>query len=366
MHRLTKNISLAGVPVSTLLLGFAHAAIAGTAPTVVCVTSTAEFQTALANAASGAGDTTIEVAAGTYPIDSMLSYATFDDKSLMIEGGFKPLMDQPCGDPVADASLSILDGGGTSPILDLSNLMVSETVGAIKVRHLTFQHSLGAALGARALGSGAQVDIDSNVFVDNSSPADGGDVLSAGAVGVVRVANNLIAGNSSDGFTVSITAAVASGAPPHSGIFTNNTVTSNTSSANYASVFINPPIGATFSLSNNIVWGNLGGDDLRITTPGSFNSGPSTLANNDIGTFSGINYTETDDVNVDPRFAGGGSYALASDSSLIDAGTNAAPGGTGTYDLAGLARIVAIRSDTPVVDIGAYELQDRIFQNGFD
>ncbi|MEO5561354.1 MAG: choice-of-anchor Q domain-containing protein [Dokdonella sp.] len=366
MRRLINNILLGGVPVSTLLLGFAQTAIAGTAPTVVCVTSTAEFQTALANAASSLGDTTIEVAAGTYPIDSVLSYVTFDEKALTIEGGFKPLMDQPCGDHVADASLSILDGGGTSPILDLSNFLVAANMGAIKVRHLTFQHSLGAALHANTYGSATQVDIDSNVFVDNSSPADGGGVLFAGAVGVVRVANNLFAGNTSGGITVFLTAAVASGTPPHSGIFTNNTVTSNTTGANYASVFINTPVGATFSLSNNIVWGNFGGDDLRLTLPGSIDSGPSTLANNDIGTFSGINFTETDDVNVDPRFVGGGSYALASDSPLIDAGTNAAPGGTGTYDLAGLARIVAIRSDTPVVDIGAYELQDLIFKDGYD
>lgn len=361
MRRLINRISLGGMPVSTLLLGFAQAAIAGTAPTIVCVTSTAEFQTALTNAASSAGDTTIEVAAGTYPIDSVLSYATFDDKTLTIEGGFKPLGGQPCGDHVADASLSILDGGGTSPILQLSDF---HGVGAITVRHLTFQHSLGSALN---VGSGpAHVDIDGNVFVDNSSPAEGGGILAAVATGEVRVANNLVAGNTSGGFTLAVGASVAYGAPPHSGIFTNNTVTFNTSGATYATVFINPPTGATFSVANNIVWGNFGGDDVRVTIPGSFASGPSTLANNDIGTLSGINITETDDVNVDPRFIGTGSYALASDSPLIDAGMNAAPGGTGTYDLMGLARIVAIRSDTPVVDVGAYELQDVIFKDGYD
>jgi hypothetical protein len=46
---------------------------------------------------------------------------------------------------------------------------------------------------------------------------------------------------------------------------------------------------------------------------------------------------------------------------LIDQGMDAPYGGVGDYDVGGRERVVS-----DAVDIGGYELQDAVFENGFD
>jgi hypothetical protein len=87
-----------------------------------------------------------------------------------------------------------------------------------------------------------------------------------------------------------------------------------------------------------------------------------SLYSNDIGTYSGTPGSETGDVPVDPLFVDvvQGNYHLRATSPLIDQGVAAPDGNAGDYDAAGDPRVVG------AVDIGAYELQDLIFVDGFD
>lgn len=68
-------------------------------------------------------------------------------------------------------------------------------------------------------------------------------------------------------------------------------------------------------------------------------------------------------IGVDPLFvdAANGNYRLQSNSPARDAGTASPPGGLGLFDLDGKPRTFG-----SAPDIGAYEIGDRIFKNGFD
>ena len=110
---------------------------------------------------------------------------------------------------------------------------------------------------------------------------------------------------------------------------------------------------------NNVLCGNTG-DDLHIFVNISV---AITLAHNDICSMdtSTVNLIQIANLNMDPGFVGNGDYRLRGDSPLRDAGDNNPPGGTGSVDVGGRARVVF-----GTVDIGAHELQDSIFSDGFD
>lgn len=109
----------------------------------------------------------------------------------------------------------------------------------------------------------------------------------------------------------------------------------------------NPGIGlylvpnSTITLFNTIAFGN--GADLSVP------NGTVGQGNNLIG--------------VDPHFVDPalGNYRLVGDSPARDAGTATPPGGLGLFDLDGNARTFG-----PAPDIGAYEIGDEIFKDGFE
>ena len=138
------------------------------------------------------------------------------------------------------------------------------------------------------------------------------------------------------------------------------------------------------AISNNVFWNN-GGTDLMTN-----GSGATNLANNDYGTLSGTWATDSNALHVDPGFLALGDFRLRADSPLRDAGDNDAVGGIGSWDAAGAMRL-AVNSplrdggnNSPIggtgsfdadgnprvvfgtVDLGAYEIQDVIFKDGFD
>jgi len=111
-------------------------------------------------------------------------------------------------------------------------------------------------------------------------------------------------------------------------------------------------------IANSIVWGN-GGTDLSLTP-----SGAVILDHDDIGTRAvggGVVVTDTSPYLVDPHFVALHDLRLRADSPLRDAGHTAPIGGSGGTDVDGEARVVF-----GIVDIGAHEVQDRIFDEGFD
>jgi len=98
---------------------------------------------------------------------------------------------------------------------------------------------------------------------------------------------------------------------------------------------------STITLYNTIAYGNAG----DLTTFGN----PAQVGNNLIS--------------IDPHFvdAANGDFHIKADSAARDAGTATPPGGLGLFDLDGNPRTYG-----PKPDIGAYEVGDEIFKDGFD
>lgn len=99
--------------------------------------------------------------------------------------------------------------------------------------------------------------------------------------------------------------------------------------------------GSTLTAYNMIAFGNAGGDCSSIGTPVLDSS------------FCGM----------DPHFvdAANGDFHIQADSPARDAGAASPPGGLGLFDLDGNPRTFG-----PAPDIGAYEIGDEIFKDGFN
>ncbi len=159
--------------------------------------------------------------------------------------------------------------------------------------------------------------------IDYTGPQPGAISLLANAGSLqATVVNNTLAGNAT-GFIAS----VASGATL-SGVLANTLVANNANEG----VIIGVTAAAGFSNQSNLIFGN----GSNALTPG-----PGT-------------------VQADPKFVGAGNYHPRNDSPVRDAGNTALAAGL-SVDLDGAQRVVG-----PAIDIGAWELGDSIFANGFD
>jgi hypothetical protein len=334
---------------------------------VVCVTTPAEFQTALTNAETASLATVIEVTAGVYSIDTTLIYNGTTSSALTIEGGYSgSLVHGLCSAQTTDPSLTVLDGGGSQIIMNLSSGSAP-----ITVEYLTFQHGFTDAttLESPALSVGFQntgaFNIANNIFTANTAQTDGLDVISLNNVGDLSFLNNAIVNNTST--TGSILGVLAYGSGTLA--VNNNTISGNSCSALMGSDSLpgdgtNLAIyGSPVNVDNNIFYGNVG-----CTNDIHFNAATASarfyVEHNDIGVeqlaITGT-YSPFHNLSLAPDFVGNGNYKLAPSSPLVNQGDNFATGGIGSVDAAGNPRVVY---DT--VDIGAYELQDDIFKNGFE
>ena len=126
------------------------------------VTNPTEFQTALTTAQANGLDDTINVAAGTYSIGSTLTYTTSQDYDLTIVG--------------AGASTTLLDGGGSVPVMRLSG----EGDGDIRTTGLTLQY--GRMANAGGFGGGLFILNSSNgsIVVDHCTVTNSSSVMNAG------------------------------------------------------------------------------------------------------------------------------------------------------------------------------------------
>jgi hypothetical protein len=157
--------------------------------------------------------------------------------------------------------------------------------------------------------------------LDINGPQPGAIVLRADAGNLdATVLNNTLAGNAT-GFA----ARVGAGASL-TGVLANTIVADSTNRG------VRIDAAAQFSNEHNLVFGN-GSDD--------FTPGPGTIL-------------------ADPRFVGGGDFHPLPNSPVRDAGNTALVADI-DFDLDGAARVLG-----PEVDIGVFELSDRIFADGFD
>jgi hypothetical protein len=200
----------------------------------------------------------------------------------------------------------------------------------------SLQASGGSAAGfagatfSAACDGGCQFDISQNVFDQNvgtiAAQLNIGMASSAGTPSM-NVNDLLVSRGNGNGMQVLLGEGVAH--------LTNLTIADN------AGTGLSFLADSTITLYNTIASGN--GTDILVVGNGA------QEGNNLIG--------------VDPHFidAPHGNYRLQSDSLARDAGDDSPPGGLPAQDLDGYARVFGGH-----VDIGAYEIGDEIFANGFE
>lgn len=316
-----------------------------------CVSTASELRSALADSSDGgtyAGENNdIGLRPGTYATDTGPFHYSNATRGLSIIGGY----DDGCINRLDDPTLSVLDGGHATAVLELHS-----QGGALEVDWLTIRNgeSTGAGAGLYLEGTGGQVTSVSDTIIRDNHAADtaGGIYATVGnnaSDDVLLIESSLIVGNSADnGSSAGVLIVHGSGAT-----FAGNTVSENTTTLPQGIG------GLTFSgngtcncaVMNNIFW-----DNTRIGLwLGNSNV---ALEYNDIGTPGGLPAdTDVGNVSIAPQFVdrNGGDFHLAGDSPLF----GLTPDPIGRFDLDGRSRPRFGRADP-----GAYE--DTIFADGFE
>ncbi len=333
--------------------GVTHAA-------VFCATTSTELQTALDSAKNNGEADTIKIARGIYKPASANGFTFYSNEphSLAIRGGYRYAQGNPCYLPFNSSELTVVDGEGTKALLRISPGSTAD----ISITSMTFRNGTNGGIGA-PIDLGGTVGYVGKISLERIAVRDNVSGLSIQAYneGSISVRNSLFVGNMVNDAWVPM-ANFSTGGTDGSGSleFVGNTVSGNgvILAGKFAPVQLSAQSGA-INAYNNVLCGNTG-DDLHIFVNISV---AITLAHNDICSMdtSTVNLIQIANLNMDPGFVGNGDYRLRGDSPLRDAGDNNPPGGTGSVDVGGRARVVF-----GTVDIGAHELQDSIFSDGFD
>jgi hypothetical protein len=345
-----------------LMLGVAGAfcgCVAAHAATF-CATSSAQLQADLTTAAGNNQSNTIRVYVGTYltPPGGFV-YNTNTNHSLDLEGGWYSLGSGTCDFQAFTGNFSKLDGQVTDAVISLHT---GTTTGNVTVRYFTFQNGLGnpPSLDVITFNSTGAIRVENSLFRNNrvgSASHDKDVVQVASYVGVIYFLDNAIIDNV--GVTTGGTLFLFSNdtADPYAVYMNNNTIAGNTA-ADASPLYGLRPLGqGTFTVSNNIVWNGGPADVLNGSA-----MPPMIFSHNDVDHFQTPPASSVGDINTDPRFRSpaNGNYQIWGNSPARNAGDNSPPGTTRNYDLNGQDRVVF-----GTVDMGAYELQDEIFPNGF-
>ncbi|HEV7491695.1 MAG TPA: choice-of-anchor Q domain-containing protein [Rhodanobacteraceae bacterium] len=330
-----------------------------------CVHNATEFQSALAAASDGSNVDAhvIDVRDGTYLVPSGgFEFFQNTNHRLDIEGGFFGLNGgNGCDLQIQSAAGAILDGrGGQTIFTVISN---GATSGNITFRYLTFQHAGGDAGAFRVvmLSNADTLRVENNLFIDNSTTDGTIDILNQ--VGVTYFLDNAVVGNTVQANLSQSALRIESGPSMSVTAFiNNNTIAGNMDTQGELAPSLWIIGGSNFDFANNIVW-NSGSCDIDA---GSEPGDPLPAVNyddNDIDSAcTVVPPAGSGTINEYPLFidAANGNYRLMPGSPARDAGDNSPPGTTRDVDLDGRPRIVGR------VDMGAYEVIDHIFGDGFD
>lgn len=351
------------MPRNALFACVLAASASSCAAAVFCAADSASLAAALQASQGNAEDDTVRVVAGTHAPPGALGSFYFAEigHHLTIEGGLAtPEGGEPCSQQDPGAAHTVIDGGGTRPLLRIDSAPGS---GDITLRNLTFRagQAVGISAALELLGAGANTVTLENAIVQWNTgtlfqsmyyvPA----VWLAGEQGGVVVRNVVFAGNDAPPgvWSILVTHPQAAGSGV---VFNNVTVRGNSAVSGYPGVEFD--VEGNLSIANGIFWDN-GATDLGIVQ----NSGTIALDHNDIGARGGtMPDAEVGTLSIDPAFRSADDACLDPNSALRDAGDAAATGGIGAVDVTGAPRI-AFAS----VDIGACEVpDDTLFRDGFD
>ena len=347
-----------------LLFGLGPFGITSAHAVTYCVENALELQTTLEAAVSNTTDDVIRIEAGIYRSSSPNGFYVYNFSSeshdLEISGGW-----------TADCALrlpgqrSTIDGELQRPALVLGGTM--DVRGELSIRHLQFLNGYstdGNRAGGLTVNRGFDVVLESNLFRGNTLENDNtiaGAALYVLTEGPIAIRGNVFVDNDADSTGNAATGAVSMGCYSfsHSASFTNNTVTGNTADVGGATdisgVRVTGFPNCTWTLANNILWGN-DGLDLYLDVASV------TLRNNDIQNRAGsqLPVASVGNVNVNPQFVSATNLRLRRSSPLIDDGINGPVGGLPLSSFDAGPRVVGL-----IVDMGAYEL-DVLMANGFD
>lgn len=302
---------------------FAHAATFNPA-------NAADLQAALTQAQSNGEDDTINLS-GTYSITSTLVYSAAENNALTITG--------------AGASSTILDGGSAHSIMSLG----SSGTGLVSISGLTFQNGSGTTSnGALALASGGGLDIQNNVFSNNTVSGTGG-----GAFFLVASAGNItFSGNTASHNSATATNTTGAGAiSALSGEITanNNIISDNDSDGSYGGLVLQASGNLTFNgntVSSNTANGSQGGVSVA-SVAGSVIMNSNTISGNeaDAGSAGGMQILAAASItfngntltgNKAPTGQGGGGVAVSTSGGDISMNANTIQGNVSATGVGGM------------------------------
>lgn len=236
----------------------------------------------------------VQLAAGTY----VGNFFVDRDAGFYIVGGYN----DDCSHLTPDASLTILDGNNSGTVL---TIFAPPTI----VSNLTVQNgsSMDAAAGLLInnydelfIGFDGPVSLDDLIVRNNHSQTGAGGIFAWGGHDWFYMANCLVYGNSS----ANSAGGVALRSDATTTLIYDNTIADNEGAPGGLAIGSQNPA----DVSNNILWGNVGGDLAVNDKIG--------LRYNDYGSLEGTPASSLGDMSIDPAFVDpqGMDYHLAPDS----------------------------------------------------
>jgi hypothetical protein len=331
-----------------------------------CVHDAGELQTApaAASASANTNEHAIHVRLGTYMVPSGgFEFVQNTNHRLDLEGGYFGLNGgSGCDVQLPSAAGTIFDGRGDQMVfIVISN---GATSGNITFRYLTFRNAGGDAEAFRVImySNTSTLRVENSLFIHNATTDSTLDILNVR--GLTYFLDNAIVANTVQAGIGQNAVRIESGPGASVAAYiNNNTIAGNTDSDGLG---LTPSLaivgGSNFDFANNIVWNS----DFCDITAWSEDGDPLPAVNyddNDIDSACvAVPPPGTGTLDVDPSFidAANGNFRLKPSSPLRDAGDDSPPGTTRNIDLDGLPRVVGR------VDMGAYEVPDHIFSDGFE
>lgn len=347
-----------------------------------CVSNASELQAALDSASVSNDDDEIRLRQGVYSSATTFTYNSANPGWAFLTGGWIEANGSPCGMQVMTANSTVLDGGGTHPVLHMYFVPPGATNRGPRygVRNLSIVNGYGDSAQFQR-GGGLQIsstaDIQVEIFLDNLIVASNAGYFAGGADlyvhrGLIRVVNSLFANNAAPTTALAHFAAVAlTGDGPNGVLVANSTFVYGTCAGlggRGCGIGVNLGAGMRLDVVNS-VFSNNDVSDINIegAAAAGYGNGAAFADYSLVGATSGnLPLTATHALAGDPLFEspGGNDFRLRNDSPLINQGLGTIPiYGYLANDLDG-----APREAWGALDPGAFENQtwNFIFANGFD
>ena len=267
---------------------------------VFCVSNSSELQEALTTAASNGEDDVVKIVQKAY--NGNFIYFSDEDYGLTIEGGYT----EGCFSRVVDPANTVLDGGGSGTVLELSSFAAVN----FSIDGITLKNGMTGRGGGGLYAFADTITLTNNIITGNSAAWGGGGDLHASFPGTITLTNNIITGNSAyhgggvyadnvDGI-IALTSNTITGnsADSHGGgvyvwadivTLTSNTITGNSADNSGGGVYADNVNGIIALTSNTITGNSADRGGGGIYTHNRIYYGITTLTNNTITNNSAAN-----------------------------------------------------------------------------